>query len=120
MGKVKDALAEKFIDRIEAQSNYASIFNYKEEKNGIKIEFELPTADCDPLLVVNRFFSWNAIIDAISDLGTLKSLSTSLDVWLEKEMIEHGDGFGIEDPFTSGELVFDSDGRVHFASDLPD
>jgi hypothetical protein len=43
-----------------------------------------------------------------------------LDVWLEKEMIEHGDGFGIEDPFTSGELVFDSDGRVHFASDLPD
>jgi hypothetical protein len=63
--------------------------------------------------------AWRELVDLIAD-------RTKLDDFLRSHLSEdpddedHDDDTDSEDPFTSGELVFDSDGRVHFASDLED
>ncbi len=59
---------------------------------------------------------WDELIDLISD-------RSKLDAYLDETLsddVKDIDDDDDEDPFSSGELVFDSDGRVHFASDLPD
>ena len=106
---VKQALQEKFVSVCRDLGSGVEVEYGPRTKSGVGFLF--PTSDENLLMEVE--VDWIELIDLISDRSKLEAFLADLYDVSDGDSDEEDD-----DPFMSGELAVDADGRVHFQRDL--
>lgn len=114
---VKSLLEDKFVELCRSIGECPEVRVGARSKTKTSFEF-----DIGDMKILEVTVGWDELVDLISDMSKLdgflrESLDYEADAINRVDAIDDDD-IREDDPFSSGELAFDADGRVHFASDL--